>query len=94
VPSDIIDFSGDVSTDDLIKVFRAHGVKAEIISVQIESGKVEPHLKLGPKGDRIHSFPVEPVIYSGKAHWLARMFGVPLPDLYQPDKFTSAKALP
>jgi hypothetical protein len=83
-------FSGDVSTDDLVKVFRAHGVKAEFVTVRDDKGKVETNLTI-VKGDKIHSFRADPVIYKGKAHWLARMFSVPLPDLYQPDKFTSAK---
>jgi hypothetical protein len=90
VADDANNFSGDVGTDDLVKVFRAHGIEAEFVDVRDDNGKVEVNLTLA-KGDKIHSFRADPVIYKGKAHWLARMFGVPLPDLYQPTKFTSAK---
>jgi hypothetical protein len=84
------DFSGDVRLEDLMKVFQAHGVDVRLVDVEDERGKITECLRLH-KGDLIDVFRADPVIYKGKAHWLARAFEVPLPELYQPDKFTSAK---
>lgn len=87
---DIADFSGDVRLEDLMKVFQAHGVNVRLIDVEDERGQLTECVRFH-KGDLIDVFRADPVIYKGKAHRLARAFDVPLPDLYQPNKFTSAK---
>lgn len=86
-------FSGDVGLADLIKVFQAHGVNVEHVELDEVIGTNHRKTKMVTlrKGDRIDSFRADPIIYRGKAHRLARAFDVPVPDLYQPDKFTSAK---
>lgn len=89
---DLPDFTGDVRLEDLIKVFRAHGVIVDRVEVNFEnpgSQRPESYVEFHKK-DQIHRCPTDPVIYRGKAHWLARMFDVPLVDLYQPEKFKSA----
>jgi hypothetical protein len=86
-------FSGDVGLEDLKKVFQAHGVDVEDVDLEENiDGKIRRTrmIKL-QKGDLIDVMRADPVFYRGKAHRLARAYGVPIPDLYQADKFTSAK---
>lgn len=83
------DFSGDVSLEDLLKVFQAHGV--EIIDVEVETDEEKQSRRMIQleKGDLIDVFDADPVIYKGKAHRLARAFGVPIPELYKADQYKS-----
>ena len=83
------DFSGDVRLGDLLKVFHAHGVEImEVENTDALSGGKTKMVQL-KKGDLIDVIYADSVIYKGKAHRLARRYGVPIPDLYTPDKFKS-----
>lgn len=82
------DFSGNVSLEDFTKVFQAHGVDVEDIELDDGKGHKTDMIKI-QKGDLIDVFDADPVIYKGKAHRLARAYGVPIPDLYKADQFKS-----
>jgi hypothetical protein len=87
------DFSGNVSLEDLIKVFQAHGVDVEEVAIDVVAdspGHKDPDKMIKfAKGDLIDVFDADPVIYKGKAHRLARCFGVPIPELYKADQYRS-----